>query len=246
MLSSHYEILARSFGNAASTYDHSSHVQQIAANHLISYLPISTPSTILEIGCGTGHLTSHLCSRYPDAQITVTDISHSMLKQCQAKHGHHPNLHFALMNGEDPHSSMPYDLIVSSMVVQWFKEPLVGMDRLRHLLTPGGFFYYATLGRQSFWQWSTCLAALDLPSGIIPIPTWPNQLHDEMIAVKYENGYDFLRSLKAIGAHQPRFDYRPLTLAKIKILCRYYDQHYNGQIDWHLVYGKMTSPTPSR
>lgn len=243
MLSSHHETLAHSFGKASSSYDHNSHVQQVAARHLASYLPASTPATILEIGCGTGHLTSHLCSRYPDAQITVTDISQSMLKQCQAKYGHYPNLHFTLMNGETLDPSIHYDLIVSSMVVQWFQEPLIGLNQLRQLLTPEGSLYYATLGKQSFWQWSACLAALELPSGLVSIPEWPNQLHDEMIAVKYENAYDFLRSLKAIGAHQPRFDYRPLTSARLKTLCRYYDQHYNGQIDWHLVYGKMTSPT---
>ncbi len=51
---------------------------------ILEYLPDKfSPAVILELGCGTGNLTSLLVERFPKAQIKAADISSENIKLCK-------------------------------------------------------------------------------------------------------------------------------------------------------------------
>ena len=53
-------------------------------NLMFEYLPPDlSPSTILELGCGTGNLTRLIAERYPKAQIKAVDLSAENIRQCK-------------------------------------------------------------------------------------------------------------------------------------------------------------------
>lgn len=54
---------------------------------LISYSTLSAtvPLNLLELGCGTGNLTALLMKAFPQAQVTVVDLSENMLAETRQK-----------------------------------------------------------------------------------------------------------------------------------------------------------------
>ena len=64
---------------------------------------------ILDIGCGTGFLTSHLKDYYPNAHITACDISYKMLEECQKLFGQ-DNISYLLCDAETYHFTQKYDI----------------------------------------------------------------------------------------------------------------------------------------
>jgi malonyl-CoA O-methyltransferase len=72
---------ARRFDRAAGSYGAHSAVQARMAARLAGLPPReSTPARILEMGCGTGHLTRLLRARFPLGNMLVTDAAPRMLE----------------------------------------------------------------------------------------------------------------------------------------------------------------------
>ena len=110
------------FGRAVESYDENADIQDRVATELVKKLPSMKQPRVLEIGCGTGILTRKLFEKYPGAQFDITDISKEMLDVCSQKHPHR-NATFFILDGENPNLFKTYDLIVSSMSIQWFTSP---------------------------------------------------------------------------------------------------------------------------
>jgi malonyl-CoA O-methyltransferase len=78
--------IADSFSQGAVTYDHYADVQQYAAASLIRKLQEhrrKCPVSVLEIGCGTGFVTTQLLQACPEVHIEAVDISAGMLDVCR-------------------------------------------------------------------------------------------------------------------------------------------------------------------
>ena len=114
---------------------------------------------ILEIGCGTGLLTRELARRLGPADWTLTDISPAMLEIARLGPAPQGSVRYAALDGEHP-DALPggYDLICSSLAVQWFGDLNAGLGRLAALLAPGGHLAIATL------------AETPSPNGVPPTP----------------------------------------------------------------------------
>ena len=108
------------FNEHASEYDQHAQIQASIANKLIASLNLSKePKKILELGCGTGYVSHKLKSLYPEAQFTCCDISRAMLTQAKAKCG---EKNFNYLECSFPEHDEKYDLIISSMALQWFPQ----------------------------------------------------------------------------------------------------------------------------
>ena len=167
------------FSAGASAYDRVARIQPLVAARLAASLDCK-PARILEIGCGTGVLSSHLRSTFPDAELILTDISPSMLEICKRKLK--GNGIFRVMNGERPDTDLGlFDLIISNLAMQWFEDMPGGIDRLSKLLAPGGRFSFSTLGEKNFTEWRALLETRNLPSGLHLYPDiasfpWPGDM----------------------------------------------------------------------
>ena len=72
------EKIIESFSKYARSYDRYAILQRSMAERLASYLPETTPTYIIELGCGTGLFTRHLLT-LPIKYLTLNDISSAMI-----------------------------------------------------------------------------------------------------------------------------------------------------------------------
>ncbi|MGY6270398.1 dethiobiotin synthase [Achromobacter denitrificans] len=248
------------FGAAARRYDEHAPIQRIAAERLagdIALLPLPRYPRILEIGCGTGLLTRALARRLGPADWTVTDISPGML---EAARRHPPlpgNSRYQLLDGEYPEGlEGGYDLICSSLAVQWFSDLNAGLGRLAAMLAPGGRLAVATLAEGTFEEWRTAHLAAGHAAAT---PRYPRAaaihpdrgnlaggVRAERLLHNHPNGLHFLKGLKGIGATTPAAGSRPLSAAGLRRVLAVFDEQ-GATVTYHLAYGmwKRTDHRPS-
>ncbi|HEY1483217.1 MAG TPA: class I SAM-dependent methyltransferase, partial [Candidatus Acidoferrum sp.] len=102
----------------ATLYDDKhSFVWKMAAG-LLDLLDAKAGERILDIGCGTGHLTSQIAAR--GAQVTGVDRSPEMIRQAREKY---PELHFEVMDATQLEFPDKFDAVFSNATLHWVKEP---------------------------------------------------------------------------------------------------------------------------
>jgi malonyl-CoA O-methyltransferase len=213
MTASRKARITHAFDRAAD-YESHAHVQRRVAKRLanqIAELDLDTTAPALEIGCGTGFLTSSLLDRRPDVLLTVSDLAPAMIARARRLVGERANVTYALIDGETIDATDHYGLIASSLAFQWFEEPTTAIDRIIAALKPGGWLAFSTLVAGSFREWRDAQKGAGLPGltrrfpdisaligsnpDIIEAATCHYSLTEQ-----HPDGRSFLRSLKAIGA----------------------------------------------
>ncbi len=222
--------IANSFGQRVEYYDRHAQLQKAIALNLTNLLPEMATPRILEIGCGTGFLTENILKKYPNGQFDITDLSDEMLRFCSNKYSA-DNTNFFTLDGDNLKDLDKYDLIVSSMAIQWLAEPLNAL-RTFSKIAP---VYYATIGHKNFPEWRDSLTQNKVEDGILTPPKWPNILEEENRFETFDSAQHFLKSLKDIGAAKPRESYK--SQSNIKKAMNHFDQNHKGQTTWHIVYG---------
>ena len=242
------ERIAAAFSARAADYDHVAGVQRQVAHRLAARIAAALsapPKCILEIGCGTGLLSAHLASLYPQADLLLTDISPVMLERARIRLGSRAS--YRHMDGEAPDPALGrFDLIASSLALQWFTDLRGGIARLADLLIPGGKFVFATLGAESFAEWRAAHEALGLRPGLHPYPPvdsfpWPEHragtMEVETIRDHHADGHAFVRSLKNLGAGQPAPGHKPLTPAQFRRVLKPFQAGCTAS--YQVVYGML-------
>jgi trans-aconitate 2-methyltransferase len=95
------------------------------------------PSTIVDLGCGPGHLTAVLRARWPEAAIHGVDSSPEMIDKANADNAD-DRATYELADVATWTTSEPVDLIVSNALFQWVPDQLAVIRRLTDLVAPGG------------------------------------------------------------------------------------------------------------
>lgn len=237
--SSRKQSVAQRFSRAAA-YDKYANVHPAVAARVAveskERLPHSAPR-VLEIGCGTGNLSAALLEDFPRGRFLFSDLSAEMIDRCRDRF---PERAFLQMDGEDPPLSGGFDLIASSLVMQWFADLPTGIDRLGRLLDPGGLLAFSTLGNETFKEWRSLLEARNLPCGTPRYPTGDRlrslglEVIEERIEVPYANLGVFLQCLKGMGAGEAAPGHRPIGPGQLRRLLK----GGAGQtITWHVLYG---------
>lgn len=238
-----HERVAARFDAAAASYDAHSAAQRHAAQGLVERLaPLGLPPRprVLEIGCGTGHLTELLALHLPGAAILATDIAPSMVAACQSRLGANPRLRFAAMDARHPAADdfdarrparlSGFDLICGNLVAQWFDDLPAACARLAGRLAPGGVLLLSLPGGETFREWKAAHARLGLAAGTLPLPTpeacraalppGENRIEVEHWLDRPADGLAFARSLRAIGADTPMPGHAPLAPGELRRVLR--------------------------
>lgn len=245
---------AARFGARATQYERHASVQELTAQSLarrIAALPLPSRPRIAEIGCGTGLLTRALAAHIGEADWTLTDIAPAMLAQARLR----PppgEVRYLALDGEHP-EALPggYDLICSSLAVQWFDDLDAGLERLAALLAPGGRLAIATLAEDTFVEWRRAHAALGCEAATRRYPPAhrvgatlrgmtgcvARAPHRE----QHRNGLAFLRGLKDIGATHPAPGHVPLTAAQLRAVLNRFDQE-DKHVTYDIAYGIWQRP----
>lgn len=222
------------FGRAAGSYHEATPVQKWMAATLAASVPASpAPKSILELGCGTGHLTLELAARFPGAHLVATDLSPAMLREAAARWPRSlaaPK--WEQLDGRRPEawSGRP-DLVASNAMVQWFPDLREHFLSLRSICRPGVVYALAGFARGHFPELERILVSDEF--GHPPGPGhelseaaqaagssgWRSLgMRQESRSEHYSSPTDFLRHLKASGANRPPPDGKPLTRARLQRL----------------------------
>lgn len=89
---------------------------------------------VVDLGCGTGELTSRLQLALPQSQVLGLDSSQEMLKRAQV----HANLYLGFVNNDLQNLHGEYDLIFSHAALQWVDDHAALFSHLWSCLTPAG------------------------------------------------------------------------------------------------------------
>jgi len=135
---------------AASFEKVQSRVATKLARTVLDAHPSQRSLSVLEIGCGEGHLSTFLFPHF-DTYI-LSDISWARLNETRRK----LNAPYGVVvDGEAPCFTASFDIIVSSLTFQWFRDPKGALAQLIGCLKPGGTLHLTTLGCHSFHEWRT-------------------------------------------------------------------------------------------
>ncbi|MDE8651252.1 methyltransferase domain-containing protein [Novosphingobium album (ex Liu et al. 2023)] len=237
MSSASRDAVRRAFA-LAERYDSHARVQRAVAEALadrIAALPLPACPRVLEIGCGTGFLTQALRDRGIGGEWWITDIAPEMVERCRARIGEAPGRHFAVLDGEHGTPPQgPFDLICSSLAMQWFDDQGAAITRMLDWLAPGGHCLFTTLGQGSFAEWRAAHAAEGLEAGtpgFMPVARFAallpaRQAVPPEVTARIEHhagAAAFLHALKAIGARTPARRHRPLAPAALRKVMRRFE-----------------------
>jgi len=132
---------------------------------------------ILDLGAGTGLFSSLICKKYPNASLTLIDLSEEMLKEAQARFAANPSVKYIAADYSSHPYTEKYDAIISSLSIHHLTHPAKrALFRTIHqLLEEGGCFVNAdqAAGTTSYWdhyymtQWKEAVWQSGLPADVI-------------------------------------------------------------------------------
>jgi tRNA (cmo5U34)-methyltransferase len=105
---------------------------------------------VLDVGAGTGLLSAMVASAFPQAQLTLADVSTEMLAKATQRFEGRPNIGYVVLDFEKDALPGQYDVVVSALALHHTPQPnLRGVfHKIYEVLVPGGTFINAdqTLG----------------------------------------------------------------------------------------------------
>lgn len=136
--------IAQSFSNAAASYDQAAELQRSIGQQLIQQLPSQLmPSTLVDLGCGTGYFTKQLQQRFRQADVFGIDLAEGMLKQSKALN---EACYWLAGDAEQlPLVDNSVDLIFSNLAVQWCHDFSKVLEEAHRVLKPQGVFVFTSL-----------------------------------------------------------------------------------------------------
>jgi SAM-dependent methyltransferase len=121
--------------------DKHSFVWKLAAG-VIDLLDAQSGERILDLGCGTGHLTAKIAET--GAHVVGVDRSPEMIRQAKKKY---PSLRFEVMDAREIFLDGTFDAVFSNATLHWIMEPERAIAGIRKSLRPGGRFVAEFGGR---------------------------------------------------------------------------------------------------
>jgi len=120
--------------NASLYDDKHSFVWKMAAG-VLELLAPKPGEKILDVGCGTGHLTAQISEA--GTEVLGVDRSPEMIRQAKEKY---PALRFEVMNATQIVTPGPFDAVFSNATLHWIKEPERVITGIAKALRPAGRF----------------------------------------------------------------------------------------------------------
>jgi malonyl-CoA O-methyltransferase len=163
--------IKNNFDKSSKTYDKVANVQKEAAKVLTKLLvtkfPDFYPSSILDLGTGTGFATEELLLHFANSQYLLNDISDKMLEVAKSKLQHHQNISFTQGDIEEEDFA-DHDLIVANFVLQLidnFKKTIKKLSAKSKIIA------FNVMLDGSFKEWSDLYQNDNL---ISPIANYPD------------------------------------------------------------------------
>ncbi len=256
-MSTNNKRIIDSFSRAASQYDQWSASQQTIAGQLSEWMPGDVSiRNILDVGCGTGHLTGLMSEKYPGASILGIDFAPGMIGVCRRKFTRQKNIEFKVEDALRFESIGNYQLVGSSCSFQWMGCPENLLTRLKRSTAPGGYLLATFLTEESFGELRSCYREVTgrglhgprlHPAGEIEAALsgsgWislKSEVHEHRFC--HASCLDLLKSMKESGAAiGPEDGTSQLNVRETRQLQEKYRSQYPGpggaiRITWSVIY----------
>jgi len=218
--------IRRNFTRRAASYDCYADVQRSMAQQLLAQAgeAIVQAARIMEVGCGTGYLTTQLRRVNPRARLVAVDLDQALLEWARSRTGPDPQVVYVVADGEAI-SGKKFDLIISNSTFQWFTHPETTISDYFRSLNPGGCLAFSTLGPRTFSELATAMRQAGKILNLNKIPEIPAagflraedwtillaqagfqfiQIIHKSLSISFPAVIDFLKALQATGATNPQ------------------------------------------
>ncbi len=152
---------------------------------LVDLLDPKPGERILDLGCGTGHLTAQIAER--GASTTGLDSSVSMIAQARQNY---PKLKFALADASDFRFDEPFDAVFSNAALHWIPEAQRVIASVARALKPGGRFVLEMGGKGNIARIVAALNAVLGEAGYAPRNPWYFPSAGEYAALLEQHGFE--------------------------------------------------------
>jgi malonyl-CoA O-methyltransferase len=218
--------VARAFDRASARYDDAAALQERVRGELLSRLDELrvAPRTVLDLGAGTGHATRALKRRFPHSLTVAADIAPGMLMRARAQSRWLRRFERVRADAYSlPFRDQSFDLVFSSLMLQWCDDLDGVFCEIGRVLSPGGLLLFSTFGPGTLGELREAWAASDAAVGgahhraanhvnhfFDPHALGAALMHAgfaepvldvDRIVVSYPDTMALMRELKAIGAH---------------------------------------------
>jgi trans-aconitate methyltransferase len=122
------------FDSIAGRYDRAAVVQRSAADVLLARLAIGPDEDVLDVGCGSGQVARRL-REVTGGRVEGVDPSPAMIAEARRLA---PELAFSVAPAEELAAADEFDVVVCNSALQWFRDPALGVARMRAALRRGG------------------------------------------------------------------------------------------------------------
>jgi biotin biosynthesis protein BioC len=213
--------IARSFGDAAVTYDRYAHIQRRVAADLREFCPRFTGGApVLDLGCGTGYMAEGLLQSDETPNLLLADLAPPMVKIAREKL---PALTGLVADAEAlPLADESLAGVVSSLAVQWCRDLTVVAHEAFRVLQAGGGLVFSTLGPDTLYELKKAWQCIDAYTHVNSFHS-PDavraalegagftaiELQRYPLVAQYDQLMPLLRELKGIGAHNINPGSRP-------------------------------------
>lgn len=250
--------VARAFDRASGSYDAAAALQERVRNELLGRLDELKvqPRAVLDLGAGTGHASRALKRRFPKALTVAVDIAPGMLERARAQSRWLRRFERVRADAYSlPFRDQSFDLVFSSLMLQWCDDLDAVFTEISRVLAPGGLLLFSTFGPGTLAELREAWAASDdtAPGLHEPATNHVNHFFDphalgsalmhsgfiepvldvDRIVLEYPDTLALMRELKAIGAHNAtRGRPRGLTgRSRLAAMTRAYEaQRHDGSL----------------
>jgi malonyl-CoA O-methyltransferase len=210
--------VARAFDRASAGYDAAAALQERVRSELLGRLDDLrvSPRTVLDLGAGTGHATRALKRRFPQSLTVAVDIAPGMMLRARAQSRWFRRFERVRADAYAlPFRDRSFDLVFSSLMLQWCDDLDAVFSEIGRVLNPGGLLLFSTFGPGTLGELREAWAASDAPGNHVNHFFDPHALGSALmqagfaepvldvdrIVMSYTDTLSLMRELKAIGAH---------------------------------------------
>jgi len=210
--------IAQAFDRASASYDAAAALQERVRNELLARIEELklAPLHILDLGAGTGHASRALKRRYPKSLTVAADIAPGMLARARLQSRWLRRFERVRADAYAlPFRSASFDLVFSSLMLQWCDDLDTVFAEIARVLKPGGALLFSTFGPGTLAELREAWRASDAPGNHVNHFFDPQALGSALMhaglsepvldvdrtVIGYPDVITLMRELKAIGAH---------------------------------------------
>lgn len=206
----------QSFASAAKNYDGLASLQRKVGLELLAKLTENhAPQSIVDLGCGTGFLTTELLKDFSTTRLVAIDIALSMVQNTKTKLKQYENINYICADAEFlPLQENSVDHIFSNVALQWCTNLADVFEGFNKILNFNGRLSFSTFGPATLQELKLAWSEVDNYShvnnfysadelllflqnaGFVDI-----RIQTKQYQSKYQSVMKLMHELKGIGAH---------------------------------------------